>query len=101
MKKDYEKGEIMEEFGLFYCTTVGLIYAGVLPKPPLWDHARMLKPFDPKTSTGGKELDIQPEIIVHEGVDGIIERKEYELFDLTQLSDSESEEGKTSSQDMN
>jgi len=101
MKKDYEKGELMEEFGLFYCTTVGLIYAGVLPKPPLWDHARMLKPFDPKISTGGKELDIEPEIIVHEGVDGIIERKEYELFNLSHLSESESEEDETSSQDMN
>jgi len=100
MKKDYEKGELMEEFGLFYCTTVGLIYAGVLPKPPLWDHARMLKPFDPKNSKGGKELDIQPRKLVHEAIDGIIERKEYELFDLSQLSDSENEEGENSSQVM-
>jgi len=100
-KSGADNVDLIEEVELIYCSTVGLIFAGVLPKPPMWDYARMITPVDTKISKGGKELKIEPEILVHQGVGDVIERKEYELFDLSHLSDSDSEEDKQLSEAVN
>jgi hypothetical protein len=40
----YSKGECLATISLYYCTTVGLIYADVLPQPPAWDLHRLTFP---------------------------------------------------------
>ena len=37
----YIPGELLQGISINYCTAFGLIHAGVLPKPPLWDFHRM------------------------------------------------------------
>jgi len=36
-RKKFKPGLLLQEINLHYCTALGLIYAGVLEKPPLWD----------------------------------------------------------------
>jgi len=63
------KGAHLYTITLHYCATPGLIAVGVLPKPPLWDYHRMLKPattttkekeklekFSVKRNASGKEI---------------------------------------------
>lgn len=38
---DYRETSKLNSIKLHYCTAVGLIYTGVLPRPPLWDLHRM------------------------------------------------------------
>jgi hypothetical protein len=40
----YGRGKHLYTITLHYCATPGLIAVGILPKPPLWVHARMLHP---------------------------------------------------------
>ena len=49
----YESGDLLHKITLHYCATPGLIAVGVLPKPPLWEYQRMLKPA--QTTTEEKE----------------------------------------------
>jgi hypothetical protein len=53
----YSKGEVLGTIKLYYCTAVGLIFAGVLPKPPAWDLHRMLYPRKEE------ENKVKPELI--------------------------------------
>jgi len=39
-RKKFNPGILLQEINLQYCTALGLIYAGVLEKPPLWDMHR-------------------------------------------------------------
>jgi len=39
-RRNWKKGKIIETITVKYCTTVGLINIGVLPKPPYWKMAR-------------------------------------------------------------
>lgn len=41
LAKRYVPGVLAQEIRLNYCTALGLIHAGVLPKPPLWVFHRM------------------------------------------------------------
>jgi hypothetical protein len=40
----YKKGGHLKTISLNYCSTVGLIFAGILTKPPLWEWGQMIKP---------------------------------------------------------
>ena len=45
-RKTYAKGGLLCTITLRYCSTLGLIHAGVLAKPPLWDMQRLTDPAD-------------------------------------------------------
>lgn len=56
----YAKGGHVKTISMKYCSTLGLIYVGILPRPPLWDLHRMEHPgifrdhadkIDPTTGT--------------------------------------------------
>jgi hypothetical protein len=40
----YATGGHLKTITLNYCSTVGLIFAGILTKPPLWEWGQMIKP---------------------------------------------------------
>jgi hypothetical protein len=42
----FKTGGLLATITLRYCSTLGLIHAGVLPKPPMWDLHRKLNPRD-------------------------------------------------------
>lgn len=83
----YKAGEHLETVTLYYGTALGLIHAGVLPKPPFWERARLEVPFashvDPSLAN------IVPTIIHQDAVvaDGALLQgaRDIELFDLTHL----------------
>ena len=53
-KRRYRAGEELTRIKIHYCTAFGLIHAGLLPKPPLWDFHRARHPrqlFSAKKST--------------------------------------------------
>lgn len=88
-KRRFLKGAPIETITIKYCTAVGLIHAGVLPQPPLWEDARMKNPqrgpVDPKI------LSIQSKKVTVDAVfqDGVCltQAKEYEIYDLMHLDD--------------
>ncbi|CAB9516857.1 expressed unknown protein [Seminavis robusta] len=95
----YGTGEFLQTITIHYCTAVGLIHVGVLPKPDLWTFARMNKPYDNKRTNDNTLLynnTIQPKRIKSGGlVDGdsvLEEPKEYDLFDLTELPDDDDDD---------
>ncbi len=104
-------GKILQSFKIKYCSTVGLIEHGILPKPDsVWDWYRMIKSYhgddscngDVSSDTGGSNSDedvgssdnsvvikppVTPEMVKNETKDHngcILACKEYELFDLTE-----------------
>lgn len=88
-RKVYSYGEGIESVRLKYCTAVGLIVEGVLPKPPLWDWARMTQPvaqnLNPKEIINATPKIFKRNICDHDGK--VIEEKDVEMFDLTTLDD--------------
>ena len=42
---NYTSGDKLKEITLHYTSAIGLIYANILPKPPVWDHLRMEQMF--------------------------------------------------------
>jgi hypothetical protein len=38
---NYARGGLLQTITLRYCSTLGLIHAGILPKPPMWDLHRL------------------------------------------------------------
>ena len=40
----YRKGGLLQTIHMKYCSTLGLIFANILPKPPCWDFQRMVAP---------------------------------------------------------
>jgi hypothetical protein len=83
----YERGDLLETITLRYCTTVGLLYVGVLPKPTTWEHQRRL--FPAKPSTVPEALIIQPQIVneVRRRGSDVLEETSHELFDLTDFEE--------------
>jgi hypothetical protein len=88
-RNHYRKGALLQTITIKYCTAVGLIHAGVLPRPPMWEYARITNPqrgpVDPEI------LSLRPKKITVDGVfrDGVcfMPAKEYELYDLMHLDD--------------
>lgn len=89
----YAKGRYLETISLNYCTTVGLIHVGVLPKPPMWDFHRLQHPRKRKICNDDdpphKVVTPQRIRISQEGGDALIAPKEFDLFDLTCVSDDD------------
>jgi hypothetical protein len=91
-KPYYQLGKKLHSFKLNYCSVLGLIEAGILPKPPLWDHARMLKPAKRCKSCGHNPMTVQPKKIRLEDPNSLVAPKEYELFDLAEVLDDNEED---------
>ena len=90
MRRNSKKGQLLETITLKYCSTVGLIVDGVLPKPPLWDWYNMVNPSAlPRSETMPK---LEPITWTKETIDpngNIIESKNCDLFDLTTMEDDD------------
>jgi hypothetical protein len=44
LRRLYDAGKELAKIKLYYCTTFGLIQAGILAKPPLWEHHSLQHP---------------------------------------------------------
>eukprot|EP00978_Attheya_sp_CCMP212_P033401 scaffold134527_cov52-Attheya_sp.AAC.5 len=88
----YRPGRCLQTIEVQYCTTPGLIQAGILPKPPMWEGHQ--KSFSRKRSAPETPI-VTPQRIKREAsvIDGhtVMKAKEYELFDLSGTPDSDSE----------
>ncbi|CAB9506088.1 expressed unknown protein [Seminavis robusta] len=84
-----EKGRHLKTITINYCTAVGLIHAGVFKKPKGFGKA----PLRSSTASDSKDIDIKPKRIKLAGrvVNGtqVEADKEFDLFDLTTLSESQ------------
>jgi len=88
-KKNIDVGKILETITVKYCTTVELIHAGVLPKPPYWNWARL---NFPDAGLNNNAPALEPEILTFAAAttkDGKVigEAKNVEMFDLTASND--------------
>ena len=94
-RRNYIYGKQLEIIQVKYCTALGLIFGGVLPKPPLWDFHKMTYP---QKRCDTKIDPIEPTYLKKETCDmngNIIESKNLEMFDLTSFgtsSDSETDD---------
>lgn len=83
----YVDGALLEEINIHYCTALGLIHAGILPKPPIWDFHRLkwaLPKDDEESSVSSFPCDkIRVEAVTSPGGGELVAGKEYELWDLT------------------
>jgi hypothetical protein len=83
----YKKGDFVASLTLHYCTALGLIHHGILPKPPLWDLHRLQRPY--QASSGAIKVSPRAVIVVQANPElGIAERR-CEFFDLTSITDGE------------
>ncbi len=83
-RRNRKKGKKLETIKVKYCSTVGLIIDGVLPKPPVWEWFKMRKPQAVYTG----KLDVQPvksEIQSRNENDTESKKKAHEMFDLTSV----------------
>ena len=92
----HKKGALLQEISITYCTALGLIKAGVLAKPPLWDFHRLKfgisKRDDPRDDANDTDNDDEPALttrwkrvktdaVYAEGI-LVAPAKEYDLIDL-------------------
>jgi len=97
-RQNFCRGKKLETFELRYCTALGLIGVGVLPKPPLYEWAKMIRLYksqsNEKNDRPAKKLKpiikSTSAILDNEGKT-LVEAKRYEFFDLTK-EDDENEE---------
>ena len=87
-----------------YCTTVGLILAGILPKPPGWEWRHHAEPGKAYSISTIKCLAVEPESIVLIHENAALGQKEVtvDLYDLVEADESDEEEedaGATDSHD--
>eukprot|EP00956_Cyclotella_meneghiniana_P035495 scaffold115418_cov119-Cyclotella_meneghiniana.AAC.1 len=88
IEKDPEKLGVLT---LKYCSTIGLIHAGILVKPPNWDVEQLQKKCSKRTREEHarilSQIKIQRFELLSETINGrgekVIEKKEVELLDLT------------------
>ena len=69
----FAKGGLLKTITLRYCSTLGLIHANILPKPPMWDFHRLTNPAEETDENAPK-----PEILKRENGGNV------EVFDLLQ-----------------
>ncbi|CAB9515923.1 expressed unknown protein [Seminavis robusta] len=101
MALTYASGQFLQTITIHYCTAMGLIHAGVLPKPDIWTFARMgMK----KRPISHDILKIQPKRIKSGGLfvgDSLLEEpKEFDFFDLTHLQDEDDKDNSASDADF-
>jgi hypothetical protein len=81
-------GGLLEEITINYCTTLGLIHANILPKPPAWDYHRLRFGLSDDEKEEMSDSEFSCKKIVTQatyGPDGkeLVKEKFFELFDLT------------------
>jgi hypothetical protein len=90
----YRAGKVLEEFKIIYCTTVGLIHCGVLPRPPMWDLFILNNPTKRRNDSSNDALQITPKTMEVKAVykDGVMISPPiaWEYFDLSDLPEDES-----------
>jgi len=82
MRRNYKLGRKLKTIKVKYCTTVGLIVEGVLPKPPHWEWFKMIKP----QAVSKSDRSVEPTIWNNEIRDAhgkVVQTKQHEMFDLT------------------
>ena len=96
-KRRYRAGKDLTTIKIYYCTAFGLIHAGLLPKPPLWDFHRSRYPrelfLSPEKMTPSmiRCLNVMPKSITltesrpELGVDEVV----VDFFDLVDADDSD------------
>lgn len=94
-RKCFTSGQLLETIKIKYCTTVGLIIDGILEEPPHWEWYKLLNPqlIDHKTIPSSPPL--QPQILKKSiFYSGYLSNEciEYEMFDLTDIKDSDDNE---------
>jgi hypothetical protein len=89
----YHTGAHLYTITLYYCATPGLIAVGVLPKPPLWDYHRMVKPAN-TTAEEKEKLDKVVVSVKHN-------RKGNEILELNESDDSDSDTYEDMENDQN
>ncbi len=89
----FEAGCLLQSITLRYCTAKGLLYAGVLPRPSMWELHRMHFPAGYTKTTRATSNSTEPELIItfqgKSTTDGLAQATRSEYFDLTQLDDDE------------
>jgi hypothetical protein len=97
----YRPGKELAKIKLYYCTALGLIKAGILPQPPLWDfhrssYPRLSPPAETKmTPSMIRCLNVSPQrIVVTPGNEELqIPEVIVDFFDLVEADDSSIDEG--------
>ena len=82
----YLPGRLRQEIKINYCTTLDLIYAGVLARPPLWEFHRLKHGISKNHSIEALSVPPPKRIkvgAVYDGMSMIVPPREVELFDLT------------------
>jgi hypothetical protein len=79
-----KESEHLGKLCFHYCSAVGLIWAGIFPKPPGWDLQR-IRYWKPRTKNDDEKVPTfrfqKKQKVVH--VDGKILTTEYDYFDVT------------------
>ena len=92
-RRNYIYGEHLEVIKIKYCTALGLIVEGVLPKPPLWELHKMAYP---QNTCDARIAAIEPISLKKETRDmngNVVESKCFDMFDLTEMTcDSEADD---------
>jgi len=60
-RKTYANGGLLATITLRYCSTLGLIHAGVLAKPPMWDIQRLTNPAESTENAPEPETTVKGE----------------------------------------
>ena len=82
----YRAGALLQELNIHYCTALGLIHAGVLEKPPMWDLFRKQQNYGkrslplPRRPKPAKRIKVDA---IYNGDTLIVPAKTIEVFDLT------------------
>jgi hypothetical protein len=87
--KSYQPDRWLQSITLLYCTAVGLIHVGVLPKPSAWEYHRMK--FPAAITTSYHRAIIQPELLTVQTrtrSGDLLEEKTFEMFNLEDCDDS-------------
>lgn len=87
----YRRGDIIKTVELHCCSAVGLINAGIIPRPPMWDLHRMSNPRSRSRTVKETPRIVTPKKIklTSQAEDGtILESRELDFYDLTVVSDS-------------
>ena len=101
-KVSFKTGALLQEITIHYCTSLGLIHAGVLDKPPHWDYVRMTQMEQPNRKRPFRDDDDLPEPTkrihipaVYDGTMMVAAAKDVELFDFTVSTANHKNTGKS------
>ncbi|KAI2502543.1 hypothetical protein MHU86_11890 [Fragilaria crotonensis] len=100
-KRRYRAGKELTSIRINYCTAFGLIHAGLLPKPPLWDFHRSRYPrelfLSPEKMTPSmiRCLNVMPKPVTLRAAcpDLGVQEVVVDFFDLVEADDSDDDEG--------